>query len=161
MLEEECRQAAVRIIVNAEVREVGKADEFTVLTGDAEFHAPVLVIATGGLSIPKIGATAFGYELARQFRLKIEECRPALVPLTFNSELRRDYCNLAGVSADVIAACDSQQFRDKMLITHRGLSGPAILQISSYWEKPAAITIDLAPDREWTAPLLQSKTEEI
>jgi predicted Rossmann fold flavoprotein len=158
LLEEECKQAGVRIIVNADARQVGKADEFTVLTGDAEFHAPALVVATGGLSIPKIGATALGYELARQFGLKIEECRPALVPLTFNSELRRGYCDLAGVSAEVIAACDSQEFRDKMLITHRGLSGPAILQISSYWAKPAAITIDLAPEREWTAPLLQSNS---
>src|SRR6202795_2060217 len=157
LLEEECRQASVRIIVNAAVHEVRKADGFAVLTGNAEFHAPALVVATGGLSIPKIGATAFGYELARQFGLKIEECRPALVPLTFKSEDRRDYCDLAGVSAEVIAACHSQQFRDKMLLTHRGLSGPAILQISSYWKKPESITIDLAPAREWTAPLMHPK----
>jgi predicted Rossmann fold flavoprotein len=158
VLEEECKRAGVQVIVNAAVREVRKADGFAVLVGDAEFHAPALVVATGGLSIPKIGATAFGYELAKQFGLKIEECRPALVPLTFNFDNRRDYCDLAGVSAEVIAACDSQQFRDKMLITLRGLSGPAVLQISSYWKKPAAITIDLAPAQKWIAPLLQPKS---
>ena len=92
------------------------------------------MVATGGLSIPKMGATAFGYELARQFGLKIRECRPALVPLTFDADDRKHYCDLAGVSAEVIASIGRQRFREKMLITHRGLSGPAILQISSYWK---------------------------
>jgi hypothetical protein len=159
MLEEECRRAGVTILVSVAVTEIRqeRARIFLVKAGEREFHAPALVVATGGLSIPKIGATAFGYEVARQFGIRIQECRPALVPLTFNPDDCRSYCDLAGVSADVIASCDSQQFRDKMLITHRGLSGPAILQISSYWQKSAPLIIDLAPGREWTAPLLKPK----
>ena len=115
-----------------------------------EFHAPALVVATGGLSIPKMGATAFGYELARKFGLKSRECRPALVPLTFDGEDRKNYCDLAGVSAEVVASCGRQSFREKMLITHRGLSGPAILQISSYWKPGEPLGLDLAPGREIT-----------
>ena len=91
------------------------------------------MVATGGLSIPKIGATSFGYDLARQFGLQIQEPRPGLVPFVLNEKDRSAYCDLAGVSMDVTAACEGEQFREKMLITHRGLSGPAILQISSYW----------------------------
>jgi predicted Rossmann fold flavoprotein len=121
-----------------------------VSTARGEFSAPALVVATGGLSVPKIGATCFGYDLARQFGLKIREPRPGLVSFVFNQAERSHYSDLAGVSAEVIAACNGQQFREKMLITHRGLSGPAILQISSYWEKPRAIEINLAPDRNVT-----------
>ena len=157
MLEEECRRAGVTILVGVAVSEIRKESVFIVKAGEREFRAPALAIATGGLSIPKIGATAFGYEVARQFGINIQECRPALVPLTFNTEDRKGYSDLAGVSAEVIASCDSQQFRDKMLITHRGLSGPAILQISSYWQKSAPLAIDLAPGQEWTAPLLKPK----
>ena len=157
MLEEECRTAGVTILAGVGVTEIRNESVFMMKAGDREFHAPALVIATGGLSIPKIGATAFGYEAARQFGIKIQECRPALVPLTFDPEDRKSYCDLAGVSADVIASCDSQQFRDKMLITHRGLSGPAILQISSYWQRSTPLTIDLAPGQRWTAPLLKPK----
>lgn len=150
MLEEECRAANVSIFLSAKIQEMSRADEFRVRTSSGEFTAPALVIATGGLSIPKIGATSFGYDLARQFGLKIREPRPGLVPLVFDQAERSDYSDLAGVSAEVIAAFDGQQFREKMLVTHRGLSGPAILQISSYWEKPRAIEIDLAPDRTVT-----------
>ncbi len=157
MLEEECQRAGVTILVGVAVSEIRKESVFIVKAGEREFRAPALAIATGGLSIPKIGATAFGYEVARQFGINIQECRPALVPLTFNTEDRKGYSDLAGVSAEVIASCDSQQFRDKMLITHRGLSGPAILQISSYWQKSAPLAIDLAPGQEWTAPLLKPK----
>jgi predicted Rossmann fold flavoprotein len=150
MLEEECRAAKVSIFLSAKIQEVSCVDEFRVSTARGEFSAPALVIATGGLSIPKIGATCFGYDLARQFGLKIREPRPGLVPFVFNQAGRSHYSDLAGVSAEVIAACNGQQFREKMLITHRGLSGPAILQISSYWEKPRAIEINLAPDRNVT-----------
>ena len=148
MLERECTAAGVQVMLNTRAHDVQRGSEYVVRTDTAEFHAPALVIATGGLSIPKIGATPFGYELARQFDIRIRECRPALVPLTFNAEDRRRYCDLAGVSTEVIAAIGRQQFREKLLITHRGLSGPAILQISSYWNGREPIAIDLAPDRQ-------------
>lgn len=150
MLEEECRKANVSIILNAKVREVSRTSGFVVRTENSEFSTPALVNATGGLSIPKIGATSFGYDLARQFGLKILPPRPGLVPLLLDSNDRSSYCDLTGVSAEVTASHDGQQFREKMLFTHRGISGPAILQISSYWQKPQDITIDLAPDIEVT-----------
>lgn len=150
MLEEECRSAKVSIFLKAKVREVRRGDEFIVRTENAEFYAPAVVVATGGLSIPKIGATSFGYDLARQFGLKIREPRPGLVALVFDSQDCLRYCDLAGVCAEVIASCDGQTFREKMLITHRGLSGPAILQISTYWEKQEAVKIDLAPGSKVT-----------
>jgi predicted Rossmann fold flavoprotein len=157
MLEEECRSAGVSIFLNAKVQDVHHGTHFVVRTANAEFHAPAVVVATGGLSIPKIGATSFGYDLARQFRIKIREPRPGLVPLVLDAEDRSRYCDLAGVSAEVIATCDGQQFREKMLITHRGLSGPAILQISSYWKKPLVISINLAPGIDVTAPFRDPK----
>jgi predicted Rossmann fold flavoprotein len=147
LLEEECRAANVTIVLNAKIREVIRETEFKVRTATAEFSAPLVVVATGGVSIPKIGATSFGYDLAQQFRLKIREPRPGLVPLVLAQSDCSRYCDLAGVSADVVVSCDGQQFREKMLITHRGLSGPAILQISSYWEKSLPVNIDLAPGR--------------
>ena len=158
MLEAECRDAAVSIFLNSNIQQVERTTDFVLRTANAEFRAPVLVVATGGLSIPKIGATSLGYDLARQFGLAIREPWPGLVPLTLSDEDRSRYCDLAGVSAEVVAACAGQQFREKMLVTHRGLSGPAILQISSYWKKPQPILIDLAPEREVTASFRDSKT---
>jgi predicted Rossmann fold flavoprotein len=143
----------VRIFVNTRVREITKAKEFVLHAGEDEFRTQALVVATGGLSLPKIGATSFGYDLARRFRLAICEPRPALVPLVFKAADRERYCDLTGVSTEVIASCGRQSFREKMLVTHRGLSGPAILQISSYWMQPEAITIDLAPGHDVTAAL--------
>ena len=154
LLEAECALGGVKIFLNAQVREVRKTTEFVVRTESEEFRTPVLVVATGGLSIPKMGATPFGYELAKQFGLKIQPTRPALVPLILGKQGQKQYCDLAGVSAEVIASVDGAAFREKMLITHRGLSGPAILQISSYWERGSAITLDLAPGRE-LAPAVQ------
>lgn len=153
LLERECREAGVRICVNTRVQEVTKNGGFIVRAGDDDFQAPALVVATGGLSIPKMGATSFGYELARQFGLKICETRPALVPLKLSAGDCRRYCDLSGLSASVIAEANGHQFHEKMLITHRGLSGPAILQISSYWKPRQPITIDLAPNKNLTAPL--------
>ena len=150
MLEQECASAGVTIFLNTKIAEVTKTQDFVVRTAKAEFRAPSLVVATGGLSIPKIGATSFGYDLARQFGVKIREPWPGLVPLVLSGEDRTRYCDLSGVSADAMVSCDGQQFREKMLITHRGLSGPAILQISSYWAKPREIRIDLAPAVEVT-----------
>jgi predicted Rossmann fold flavoprotein len=160
MLEEECREARVEIFLNAKIVEVSRDTEFVVRTATAEFRASALVVATGGLSIPKIGATSFGYDLARKFGLKIREPRPGLVPLVFDAEDRSRYCDLSGVSFEVIASVDTasangQNFREKMLITHRGLSGPAILQISSYWEKDNAISIDIAPGSSVTGAFVE------
>jgi predicted Rossmann fold flavoprotein len=153
MLESECRVAGVKTFLNSRIRDVQHTTEFVVRTELADFRAPALVVATGGLSIPKMGATAFGYDLARQFGLKIQETRPALTPLVLASKERSQYCDLTGLSVEVVVATDHQSFREKMLITHRGLSGPAILQISSYWNKGEQIQIDLAPDREMSAEI--------
>ena len=155
MLKDECDAAGVQILLNRQIIEVSNSTEFMVRTAQEEFRAPALVVATGGLSIPKMGATGFGYDLARQFGVRIREPRPALVPIVFNGEDREDYCDLAGVSAEVVSAIEEQRFREKMLITHRGLSGPAILQISSYWKPSHPITIDLAPEVKVTGPLLE------
>jgi predicted Rossmann fold flavoprotein len=156
MLEQECRESRVQLFAKIAIQEVTRADEFVVKDDEEEFRAPALVVATGGLSIPKMGATGFGYDLARQFGLGIRETRPGLVPLLFGAEDSRHYTGLAGVSAEVIAGCEGQHFREKMLVTHRGLSGPAILQISSYWRKAESILIDLAPDQEVNAGLLEA-----
>jgi predicted Rossmann fold flavoprotein len=157
MLETECYGAGVQIILNSKIREIRHAGGFVTCTRTDEFHAPVLVIATGGLSIPKIGATSLGYDIARQFGLKIRETRPALVPLVLGTKDREQYCDLTGVSADVEVSVDHSSFREKMLITHRGLSGPAILQISSLWREHSAIRIDLAPGRDVALAIRQTK----
>jgi predicted Rossmann fold flavoprotein len=157
MLEEECRAAKVDIFLKLKIKDVIHSSGFTLQSSEEQFQAPALVVATGGLSIPKIGATPFGYDLARKFGIRIQEPWPGLVPLVLGAEDRAQYCDLAGVSAEVIASCDGQQFREKMLITHRGLSGPSILQISSYWKKPQPLTIDLAPGKDVTATFRDSK----
>ena len=164
MLERECREAGVDIRLNTKVREVRKNGaqkdgQFTVQAEDASFGTPRLVVATGGLSIAKIGATSFGYDLARQFGLKIEPPRAALVPLVFSERDRKRWCDLAGVSIEVIASIRSAKrnlkpvFHENVLFTHRGISGPAILQISSYWDGKEPIHLDLAPDRNLAAEL--------
>ena len=156
MLMSECADAGVRMILSTAVREVRRNDSsgtFTVDAGNCAYTAPALIVATGGLSIPKIGATGFGYDIARQFGVPIETCHPALVPLTLSCAELANFADLTGVSALVIASCGKRSFREKMLFTHRGLSGPAILQISSYWKRPEAIRIDWSPERRLLAPL--------
>ena len=157
MLEAECRDAGVQIFLSCEIKKASRADSFIVIANSEEFHAPALVVATGGLSIPKLGASSLGYDVARQFGLKIRDTKPALVPFTLSAADRKAYCDLAGVSADVVVRADSQSFREKMLITHRGLSGPAILQISTYWEAGTPIHIDLAPDSKPTLAIRTGK----
>jgi predicted Rossmann fold flavoprotein len=147
MLETESREAGVKIFRSCRVRDVLSGDGFLVKTSAGELRAPAVVIATGGLSIPKIGATAFGYEIAQQFGLKLVKTAPALVPFVLGGADREDWCDLAGLSADVVARAGDMKFRENFLITHRGLSGPAMLQISSYWKPGEAIHIDLAPER--------------
>jgi predicted Rossmann fold flavoprotein len=162
MIEAECRAAGVRILTGVNVESVEHGNgSFTIRAGESpgktseesEFHTASLVVATGGLSIPKMGATSFGYDLARQFEIKIVKTRPALVPLLFNADDRQHHADLTGLSAEVVTAIGKQRFREKMLFTHRGLSGPAILQISSYWKPFTPVTIDLAPEHDFTAPI--------
>src|ERR1700730_6804095 len=161
MLEAECRAAKVDLILNTAIQEVRHTTEFIVHAADEEFSAPTLVVATGGLTIPKMGATDFGYQIARQFGIKIRETRPALTPLLLQSRDRSTYCDLDGVSTEVIASTDHHAFREAMLVTHHGLSGPAILQISSYWNKGEPLHIDLAPSRDITASIRESKVRNI
>jgi predicted Rossmann fold flavoprotein len=152
LLEEECRASGVQIFLNAHVDKVSHSNRFELRTRNEGFSCGALVVATGGLSIPKMGATAFGYQLATQFGIAIQPCRPALVPLLFSTGDLADFKDLAGVAAPVLAQRGTAQFRENLLLTHRGLSGPAILQISSYWKPGDAIEIDLAPDVELTRP---------
>jgi len=140
MLLAEASAAGVEVKVAHCITGIERADGFVVATGHGTFAAPALVLATGGLSIPKMGATGFAYDVARRFGLAVTETRPALVPLTL------DVSDLAGVSLEVVATLGRARFREAMLFTHRGLSGPAILQISSYWRPGEAIGIDLLPD---------------
>src|SRR2546430_13135749 len=158
MLEEECRAAGVQTFLSRRATEISRTTEFAVRTDAEEFRAPVLVVATGGLSIAKIGATSFGYEVARQFGVKIQKTRPALVPLAFSAKEKKRYCDLAGGSMEVIARTGECAFREKMLVTHGGLSGPAILQASSYWEPGKPLTMDLAPDKNVTAAVAAAGT---
>ncbi|WP_213805402.1 NAD(P)/FAD-dependent oxidoreductase [Granulicella sp. dw_53] len=161
MLERECTQANVRTLLGANILSVTRDTHFRVETSAGTFHADSLVIATGGLSIPKMGATGLGYTLAEQFGLRIVPCRPALVPLVLSPEDRERWCDLAGLSAEVIATAIPRTktrttipaFREKLLITHRGLSGPAVLQASSYWHPGDPVHFDLAPGLDVTEPL--------
>jgi predicted Rossmann fold flavoprotein len=162
MLERECTDAGVSITTGVQVISVTRDQKFQVQTTDATFQSDAVVVATGGLSIPKMGATGFGYSLAEQFGLRIVECKPGLVALVFSAEDRERWCDLAGISAEVVAAAGTKRFRgsfrEKLLITHRGVSGPAILQVSSYWRPGEAVVVDLAPDVDVMAPLLQHNT---
>jgi predicted Rossmann fold flavoprotein len=155
MLEQECRDAHVEIRLGTRVKQIRKGDCFTVFTEAGALRTSRLAVATGGLSVPKIGATSFGYDLARQFGLKIQPPRPALVPLVFNELDRKRWRDLAGVSCDVVASVEGnrQTFQEKMLFTHRGISGPAILQISSYWDGRSPLYLDLAPGCDFQAGL--------
>jgi len=161
LLESECRASKVQVFTSVRIREVQRRDQFVVQSENLEYRAPVLVVATGGLSIPKMGATSFGYELARRFGHRIVPTRPALVPLVLEDADRKRYGELAGISADVIASCGSHRFREKMLFTHRGLSGPAILQASSYWKQGEELTMDLAPGQQTLASLRASSTRNL
>jgi predicted Rossmann fold flavoprotein len=154
----ECAAANVRIVLGADIRAVRRDDTFEVTTQNSIYRAPALIIATGGLSIPKMGATGFGYDVARQFNIPIREPRPALVPLVLTGADHANFADLTGVSAPVTVTCHKRTFREKMLFTHRGLSGPAILQISSYWNAQPSdqILIDWVPNQNILAPLLQS-----
>ncbi|WP_112381052.1 NAD(P)/FAD-dependent oxidoreductase [Sphingomonas carotinifaciens] len=148
MLLDECDRGGVRIELGQPITDVAHADgRFSVRHGGLTHEADRLVIATGGPSIPKMGATGFAYDLARRFGLKVVEPRPALVPLTLGGE-ETLFRSLSGVATEVVARCHKAQFREAALFTHRGLSGPAILQVSSYWRHGDAVTIDFLPDMD-------------
>ena len=147
MLLDECERGGVDLRLGEEVREVAHADgRFRVTFGDTTFAARALVIATGGPSIPKLGASSFAYDLARQFGLKVVQPRPALVPLTLGQD-EALFRELSGVAAPVVARCGKASFAEAALFTHRGLSGPAILQVSSYWQRGEPVAIDFLPDQ--------------
>jgi predicted Rossmann fold flavoprotein len=148
MLLAECEAARVEIRLDCRVREVTKDSNFKIETTQGVFESDALVIASGGLSIPPIGATDFGYRLAKKFGLRLRETRPALVPLTFAGSKLEELKALSGVSLDALVGCNEAEFRENILLTHRGLSGPAILQISSYWKSGDTISVNLLPDTE-------------
>lgn len=145
LLLEECRVAHVKFRFNCRIQSVRKTTEFHVETDQGTFSSHALVIATGGLSFPKLGATDFGHRLARQFGLKITQTRPGLVPLKFDTENQNRYQAVSGVSVAAVVHCQGREFRENILLTHRGLSGPAALQASSYWETGKSVQIDLLP----------------
>jgi predicted Rossmann fold flavoprotein len=157
MLLAECAQGGVDVRVGQTVTDVSGADSFRVTTSGGSFIASALVLATGGLSIPKMGATGLSYDVARRFGLRIVEPLPALVPLKATPEMLGLPALLAGVSLDAIASCAGHSFRENILFTHRGLSGPAVLQISSHWRPGDVIALDLAPTYDAAAFLLERK----
>lgn len=151
MLLDECAAVGVDVRVAHKVTRVEKSDRFTVATDHGDFSAASVVLATGGLSIPKMGATGLAHEVARQFKLRVTETRPALVPLTLPVP------EISGVSLEVEARCGRARFREALLFTHRGLSGPAILQVSSYWKPGQEIVVDLLPDLDAASFLKERK----
>ena len=159
MLLEECRAGQVEIKLNQQILDISKSDVFSVQTQEETIQASALVLATGGLSIPKIGATDFTYKAAERFSIPLIKPRPALVPLLFDGEDFSFLRSLSGITLEVIAACSKQSFREGLVFTHRGLSGPAILQISSYWGEGMAISLDLAPDINAESFLLERKKD--
>lgn len=157
MLKGECDAAGVKWRTPCEVREVSHSDAYYVTTSRGKLRAQSLVVATGGLSIPKIGATPFGYRIAEKFDVPVTHLKPGLVPLTFAPEAWKPYADLTGVSLEAVVICGKQSFRENMLVTHRGLSGPAILQISSYWRHGEPLHIDLLPNADMHAILAEQR----
>ena len=158
MLRTECDANGVNWDAPCNVSTIEKAgDAFVVKSDTGEFHSTSLVIATGGLSVPKLGASPLGYKVAEQFGLSIVPPRAALVPLALDARQLARYSDLSGVSVDAVVSCNGGRFRENLLFTHRGLSGPAILQISSYWTPGEAIHIDLLPEHSAEALLLANR----
>jgi predicted Rossmann fold flavoprotein len=148
MLESECRDAGVRILCGCRVQEVLKKDHFEVVTSRGTFTAGAVVVATGGLSFAKLGASDLGHRIARSFGIGVTELRPGLVPLTFQPQEKGFYEPLAGVALPVRVTHSGANFEEAMLFTHRGVSGPAILQISSFWKEGEPIRFDLLPGKD-------------
>jgi hypothetical protein len=148
MLLAECEAAGVRVVTGCRVEEVNKDEVFRVKTSRGEFKSESLVVATGGLSIPKLGATDFGYRVARQFGLKVVQPEPALVPLTLTPRDLANFQSLSGVAVPALVRCGGAEFAENVLVTHRGLSGPAVLQISSYWSRGLELSVDILPGED-------------
>lgn len=149
MLLQECDKVGVDIRLGTNVGSVNHNDgAYNINTSNGNIEAESLVIATGGLSIPKMGATSFGYDIAKQFCINVTQTRAALVPFTFAGELLERSKRLSGIAVDAAVNCGNKQFKESILFTHRGLSGPAILQISSYWSEGKTITINMLPNMD-------------
>jgi predicted Rossmann fold flavoprotein len=160
MLLTECRKVHAQLRLGVRISAVSRGEGgFVVVTDQGQFRAGSLVIATGGPSIPKMGSSGFGYRIAEQFGLKMVPPRPALVPLTFDPALLARFKDLSGVSVEAVVSCGKTRFDEALLFTHRGLSGPAILQISSYWREGGDIIVDMAPDVDVLAGLKRWRTE--
>ncbi len=155
MLMSECDRAAVRIHLNCKVSEISKTGGFRVATTKGIFDSESLVIATGGLSYPNLGASNFGYTVAKQFGLKVTKLKPALTPLRFSPEDETVYGGLAGISIDCTVSHAGAKFRGNLLFTHNGISGPAVLQISSHWDGKGSLTVDLLPALDIFAVFLE------
>jgi len=160
LLLKECAAAGVEIRVNCRVSEVRKTGRFSLATNSGSIECQSLVVATGGLSFPKLGASDFGYRLARQFGMKLTEIRPGLVPLTFATGDAK-MGELSGVSVPVTARCNGAAFEENLLFTHRGLSGPAVLQISSFWRAGETVSFNLLPEVDAAEMLAQARLEAI
>jgi predicted Rossmann fold flavoprotein len=160
LLLEECAQAGVEIRVNCRVSEVRRTDRFLLESNVGSMECHSLVVATGGLSFPKLGATDFGYRLAGQFGLPLTEVRPGLVPLTFTKD-EAAMSELSGVSVPVIARFDGAAFEENLLFTHRGVSGPAVLQISSFWRESGTVLFNLLPGLAASEVLQNARRESI
>ena len=159
MLKLECDQAKVTLKTDTSVESIKRLDSFLIETKDITYESESLVIATGGLSIPKIGASKFGYEVGKQFGINIIKTSPALVPLTFSEVFLKKCKKLAGLSVEALISFEKNVFEEGMLFTHRGLSGPSILQISSYWKLGKTIEIDLSPQQNIFNYLLEKKNK--
>jgi predicted Rossmann fold flavoprotein len=158
MLLEECRKANAQLRLGVRISAVSRSEDgFVVVSDQGEFRCRSLVVATGGPSIPKMGSSGFGYKIAEQFGQKIVPPRAALVPLRFDTALPAQFRDLSGVSVDAVVGCGKTSFDEALLFTHRGLSGPAILQISSYWREGHDIVIDMAPGIDVLAGLKKSR----
>lgn len=158
LLQAECAAAGVEVRLNCRVQEITKPEAFRLETNQGRFECSSLVIATGGLSFPKLGATDFGHRLAAQFGLKLVATRPGLVPLTFGAEDLAVFAELTGLAFEVEASCAGVTFRENLLLTHRGISGPTALQVSNYWREGEPIAINLLPDHAAREVLAAART---
>jgi predicted Rossmann fold flavoprotein len=160
MLLRESEKAKIKILTDCSVKNLNKNVLFEIETNHGSFQSESVVIATGGASFPKIGATGFGYEAAKKFGLEIVEIRPSLVPLIFAGDNAGSFQKLAGVSIETVASVGKISFRENILFTHRGLSGPAVLQISNYWKPDKPVTFDLLPDSDALELLMRNDSSK-